>query len=361
VDEKPTHPGRDERPDPAPFVNQDREEPGEQELLAVAAEAGIHRLAIPTPFAVGRVNCYLIEDSPLTLIDTGPNSGKALDELEQALAARGHAIEDIELLILTHQHIDHFGLAAILARRSGAEVAALDALAPYLRDFRAAAELDDGFAQRTMLLHGISADVVAALRAVSASFRAWGSAVDVTRPLHDGEELRLRERTLRVLHRPGHSPSDTVLHDESRSLLLAADHLIKHISSNPLLARPLAAEPDFTGPRPRSLVNYIASLRLTRAMPLSLVLPGHGEPISDHAALIDKRLRLHERRAEKIHGLIAAQPRTAHEIALELWGNVAVTQAYLTLSEVLGHVDLLLADGRVVEQETDSVVQLVAV
>lgn len=334
-----------------------KEDPDEKELLARAAEQGIHRLAIPTPFMVGRVNAYLIEDSPLTLVDSGPNSGKALDELEQALAARGHAIEDIELLVITHQHIDHFGLAAILARRSGAEVAALAPLGPYLRDYRQAAELDDRYAERTMLLHGIPADVVTALRAVSASFRAWGSAVEVTRQLHDGEELRLRDRTLRVSHRPGHSPSDTVFLDESRSLMLAADHLIKHISSNPLLSRPLGAAPDFAGPRPRSLVDYIASLKLTRAQELALVLPGHGEPIVDHAALIDKRLRLHDRRAEKIHGLIAAQPRTAHEIALELWGNVAVTQAYLTLSEVLGHVDLLVADGRVVEQEADGVVR----
>ena len=50
----------------------------EQEDLALAAEAGIHRLAIPTPFMVGRVNAYLIEDDPLTLIDSGPNSAKAL-------------------------------------------------------------------------------------------------------------------------------------------------------------------------------------------------------------------------------------------------------------------------------------------
>ena len=331
-----------------------------EELLRQAEKEGIHRLAIPTPFMVGRINAYLIEDSPLTLVDSGPNSGKALDELEQALAARGHAIEEIELLVITHQHIDHFGLASILARRSGAEVAALDGLAPYLGDFREAAELDDRFAEQTMRSHGIPADVVTALRAVSASFRAWGSAVEVTRPLRDGEQLALRDRTLRVLHRPGHSPSDTVLHDESSATMLAADHLIKHISSNPLIARPLGAAPDFTGPRPHALIDYIASLRRTRATDLSLVLPGHGEPIDDHAELIDQRLRMHERRAEKIHGLIAAEPRTAHEIALRLWGNIAVTQAYLTLSEVLGHVDLLLADGRVVEQESDGVVRFAA-
>jgi glyoxylase-like metal-dependent hydrolase (beta-lactamase superfamily II) len=325
-------------------------------MLARAA-AGVHCLAIPTPFQVGRVNAYLIEDEPLTLIDSGPNSAKALDELEQALAARGHAIEEIGLLVITHQHIDHFGLAAILARRSGAEVAALQGLDRYLGDFRRETELDDLFAERTMLRHGIPADVVSALRAVSASFRAWGSTVEVTRTLTDGEQLKLRERTLRVLHRPGHSPSDTVFWDEQRKLLIGADHLIKHISSNPLIARPLEAEGDYEGPRPQALVTYMSSLEQTRAMDLDVVLPGHGQPITDHAALIDERFRLHTRRAEKIQRLIAAQPRSAHEIAHEMWGNVAVTQAYLTLSEVLGHVDLLLNAGRVVEVEEHGVVR----
>ena len=333
------------------------EEPGEQELLERAAQEGIHRLAIPTPFMVGRVNAYLIEDSPLTLIDSGPNSGKALDELEQALQAHGHAVEDIELLVVSHQHMDHFGLASILARRSGAEVAALDKLAPFLAAYGHETDLEDRFAEQLMLRHGIPQEVVTALRAVSAGFRAWGASVEVTRPLRDGGELRLRDRTLRVFHRPGHSPSDTVFLDEDRSILLAADHLIKHISSNPLLARPLGCSGDYDGPRPRALITYMDSLEETRAMDLDLVLPGHGEPITDPIPLIDKRFRMHDRRAEKIHGLIATEPRTAHEIAVELWGNVAVTQAYLTLSEVLGHVDLLLADQRVVEQESDGVVR----
>jgi hypothetical protein len=95
-------------------------------------------------------------------------------------------------------------------------------------------------------------------------------------------------------------------------------------------------------------------------MEVRLVLPGHGEPIDDHRALIDERFVMHERRARKLHGLIVERPRTAHELAQELWGNVAVTQAYLTLSEVLGHVDLLLDDGRVVQEETDGVVRFSA-
>ena len=340
----------------------EREEAQEREALARAAAEGVHRLAIPTPFMVGRVNAYLIEDRPLTLVDSGPNSAKALDELEQALARLGHRVEDLELLVISHQHIDHFGLASILARRSGAEVAALEALAPLLAGYGQEAELDDLFAERLMLRHGIPPEIVTALRAVTAGFRGWGAAVEVTRPLWDGGELRLRDRTLRVLHRPGHSPSDTVLHDERRSMLLAADHLIAHISSNPLLARPLdaSAQGDYEGPRPQALVTYMDSLRKTRAMELSLVLPGHGRPIADHAALIDERFRMHARRAEKMRRLIAAQPRTAHEIAQEMWGNIAVTQAYLTLSEVLGHVDLLLREEVVIEEEREGVVRFAA-
>jgi glyoxylase-like metal-dependent hydrolase (beta-lactamase superfamily II) len=330
------------------------EETATKELLA---GEGIHCLAIPTPFAVGRVNAYLIEDDPLTLIDSGPNSAKALDELEQALAARGHAIEELGLLVVTHQHIDHFGLAAILARRSKAPVAALQGLDRKLRDFRTEAEFDDRFAARIMLRHGVPTDVVTALRAVSASFRAWGCTVEVDRTLADGEELKLRDRTLRVLLRPGHSPSDTVFHDESRKMLIAGDHLLGRISSNPLIARPLEVEGDYEGPRPRALVTYIASLKETRAMDLDIVLGGHGAPITDHAAVIDERLRLHERRAERIRRLISERPRTAYELATEMWGNVAVTQAYLTISEILGHIDLLLDDGRAVEHGDGAVVR----
>jgi glyoxylase-like metal-dependent hydrolase (beta-lactamase superfamily II) len=311
----------------------------------------IHCLPIPTPFMVGRVNVYLIEDEPLTLVDTGPNSGKALDELETALAGHGRRVEDLELIVITHQHMDHEGLAQILARRSGAQVAALDRLAPMLERFGDINEADDAFAEATMLRHGLSPDIAVALRSVSRAFRAWGSSVQVTRTLHDGGTLELRDRTLQVFYRPGHSPTDTIFWDETRGELIAADHLIKHISSNPLLSRPL----DGGEERPQALVTYLDSLRQTRELPARIVYSGHGEPIDDHVALIDERFRLHERRAQKILGLIAEQPRTAHDIAQALWGNIAVTQAYLTLSEVLGHVDLLLNAEQVRDVDRDGV------
>ena len=77
-------------------------------------------------------------------------------------------------------------------------------------------------------------------------------------------------------------------------------------------------------------------------------------------ALIDERFALHRRRAEKLRRLIAERPRTAYELAQEMWGNVAVTQAFLTLSEVVGHVDLLIEAGLVREVEDGGVVRFEA-
>jgi glyoxylase-like metal-dependent hydrolase (beta-lactamase superfamily II) len=226
-----------------------------------------------------------------------------------------------------------------------------------MANFGEDAEGDDAYAGELMLRHGIPENVVYALQSVSRSFRGWGAKANVTRPLRDGEQLELGDRTLQVFHRPGHSPSDTIFWDEQRRILIAADHLIKHISSNPLISRPL----DGSNERTQALVTYIDSLRKTREMPAEVVLSGHGEPITDHVTLIDERFALHNRRKEKLYGLIAQQPRTGYELAQELWGNVAVTQAFLTLSEVVGHVDLLVNEGRVREAVDGDVVRYEAV
>jgi glyoxylase-like metal-dependent hydrolase (beta-lactamase superfamily II) len=315
------------------------------QALQRAAQAGIHRLELPTPFLVGRVNCYLIDDEPLTLIDTGPNSGTSLDELERALADHGRSVEDLQLIVITHQHMDHLGLLEIIQRRSGADVAALHLLAPYLADFDRSAAADDDFALEVMRRHGVPSELAAALGSVGAAFRAFGSSGRVTRPLHHDDQLVLRDRTLRAFHRPGHSPSDTVFWDEQRRILITGDHLLAHISSNPVVSRPLSDTGDRS--RPRALIDYIDSMRATRELPAELVLAGHGAPVLDHVALIDERFRLHERRARKLLRTLGARPLTAYELALQMWGNVAVTQAYLTISEVLGHVDLLIRDGAV--------------
>ncbi len=140
-------------------------------------------------------------------------------------------------------------------------------------------------------------------------------------------------------------------------LLLAGDHLLEKISSNPIAHVPvgvpdpvaLAASPD----RPRTLLTYLASLEATAAADRGeLILPGHGDPFTGAAALVEKRAGMSERRAHKILRALDGS-RTAAEVGRELWRHVPVTQAYLVLSEVLGHLDLLEERGRVAQTAGD--------
>lgn len=332
----------------------------------VGSEAGIHCIPVPTPFLVGPVNLYLVDDDPLTLVDTGPNSGLALEALHSGLEALGRSVGEIERLLITHQHMDHIGLAGVISRASGAEVVAVEGLAPCLERYPEWMAADDAFAERVMARHGVPDDVRLALQTVSALFRGWGAPVRPDVLLREGEEVPFAGRSLEVHLRPGHSPSDTVFLDRDAGVLLAGDHLLAEVSSNPLIARPLdwglpgdpAAE---ALKRPHQLEIYLESLALTEKMEgVEAVLGGHGPAFSGYRALIAERRALHERRAAKFLAMLDEGPATAHALAERMWGSVAITQAYLTLSEALGHLDLLRGSGAVEVVQEDASVRFAA-
>jgi glyoxylase-like metal-dependent hydrolase (beta-lactamase superfamily II) len=312
--------------------------------------SGIVTIPLPTPFAVGRVNCYLIEDDPLVLVDPGPRSLVALEELEEALAARGRRLAEVDLVLVTHQHHDHAGAAGLVAERAGAEIGCLGCLADLMADFDALTAAEDDYQVAVMLRNGVPEETALTLRDISRAFRRFGAGADVRHRYEDGDEVVLRDRRLRVVHVPGHSPTDTLFVDEARRVAIAGDHLIARVSSNPVIHLPMGGTAD-PAHRVPILPAYLESLRRTREMDLSLVLPGHGEPIGDHRSLIAERLAHHETRKEEIAALIAERPRTAHDISRAIWGDIALRQAYLTLCEVLGHTDLLVNEGRVREED----------
>jgi glyoxylase-like metal-dependent hydrolase (beta-lactamase superfamily II) len=321
----------------------------------IPADSGIAVIPLPTPFAVGRINCYLIDADPLVLIDPGPRSVEALAELQEALAARGRRLEDVGLVLVTHQHLDHTGLAGTVAERAGADIACIAPLAGMLADFEAAAAADDDYQVAVMLRNGVPEETALTLRDISASYRRFGAPARVARPLADGDRVALGGgRSLRVVHVPGHSPTDTIFLDEDHGIAFAGDHLLARISSNPVIHRPLDGPADPTRRVP-VLATYIASMRRTRDLDLALVLGGHGRPIADHRRLIDDRIAHHEERKEEIGRLVAERQRNGHELARAIWGDIALRQAYLTLCEVLGHTDLLVAEGRIREREVDGV------
>jgi len=313
----------------------------------------VHRIVLPTPFPVGPVNCWLLQGDPLTLVDAGPDTPEALAALELALAGFGLRIEDVELLLLTHQHSDHVGLAGTIHVRSGCTVAVHHALAGYVGDVQASLAAEEAWGDGLLRLHGTPPDRRTAFLAITRERRCYGGGgVAVARTLVDGDVVAAGGRSLRVALRPGHSPTDTIFVDDAAGVAVVADHLIAHISSNPLVHRPPAG-PDDPALRSSALVAYLESLARTAEEDLSLLHTGHGEVIREHRPLIAERVRLHHRRADQVYDALAAGPQSASELSTTLWPSVPVNQTYLTLCEVLGALDLLEADGRALSAVRD--------
>jgi glyoxylase-like metal-dependent hydrolase (beta-lactamase superfamily II) len=322
------------------------------------AGSGVHPIRLPTPFQVGDVNTWLLRGDPLTLVDAGPRMESTEARLETELAAHGVRVEDLELIVLTHQHADHVGLAGRLARRSGATVAATADLARFLADAQSSLTDDDAYAQALMRRHGVTRETTETLASITRAFHVYVGDVTVDHVLAEGDTLRAGGRDWRVLSRPGHSPTDTVF--ASDGLVLAGDHLLPRISSNPIAHLPIGAGPEATAAsddRPRPLLDYVASLAVTAAADQGeRILPGHGEPFTGAAELVRTRIAMTERRAEKVLAALDHE-RTAAELGRDLWRHVPVTQAYLVLSEALGHLDVLEQQGRVRRREEDGAIR----
>jgi glyoxylase-like metal-dependent hydrolase (beta-lactamase superfamily II) len=304
-------------------------------------------IPITLPLArIGSVNTWLLLGAPVTLIDTGPREDMALADLERGLRRSGLRVEDVELVLGTHHHLDHVGLAAEIQRRSGATVAVLDTVADYAAQYAAEIEQDREFAHGLMAHHGVPAQVVADdeefweyIRATSEDFLA-----DVR--LGDGDVVEAGGRRLRVVARPGHSTTDTLFVDDHDGLAFVGDHLLATISSNTEI-NPAQRAPDG---RPRSRMRYLENLRRTAAMPLTRLLTGHGAAVTDHRRLVEEREREHRSRGERIVAILAGGPRTAYEIAQGLWpASTVLRQPLLVVWEVIGNLELLLASGVVVE------------
>jgi glyoxylase-like metal-dependent hydrolase (beta-lactamase superfamily II) len=312
------------------------------------------RIVLPTPFPVGPVNCWLLRGDPLTLVDTGPDTAEALAALEAGLHGFGLRVEDVELLLLTHQHSDHLGLAATIRERSGCAVAAHRLLAPYAADVQAAMAAEEEWERRLLTLHGAApARCDAFLEVFRDRQRYGGVGVAVDRVLVEGDVVDAGGRRLRVALRPGHSPPDTVVSDDADGIAIAADHLTAPISSNPLAHLPPEGPDDPTS-RPSSLLAYVESLAVTADEDLSVLRTGHGAEITGHRPLIAERLRFHRARAAQVYRVLAAGPCSASELSTSLWPDVPVNQTFLTLCEVLGALDLLEEEGRVTSVQRDA-------
>ncbi|MGQ9674299.1 MAG: MBL fold metallo-hydrolase [Chloroflexota bacterium] len=303
----------------------------------------VRRIVVPTSFPIGPVNSYLIVGDELALVDVGPRVPGAYEAMVQGLAEQGYAPKDVKRLVISHAHTDHFGLARQFVEESGAQVCTHEANVPLLSNYLG--EWQRRIEYYLEFYRGTGAGPEA-MRGLEGRYRfvlqfAEGVRVDV--PLRDGDWLTLGSRQWQVLHTPGHSGGAMCLYQPETRKLIVGDHLLKEVTSNPIVEVPTAQG----GKRPRSLVEYLRSLARIEQLDVDITYPGHGELIYDHRALIRERYEFHRARKELMLDAVRRGRQTAHEIAVELFPSIPAFEMPLALFEVIGHLDLLEAEGRV--------------
>ncbi|MGZ4251570.1 MAG: MBL fold metallo-hydrolase [Solirubrobacteraceae bacterium] len=296
---------------------------------------------------LGSVNVWLLKGEPLTLLDTGPTTDETLASLERQLGEHGFAIEDLELILITHHHLDHSGLVRTIRERSGAETVAHRGTARWGLRYHELAAAERVFTRELMAAHGVPAHVIDESEQFFAGIISQSAPFETDRILSDGDKVRAGGRTLRAVFRPGHSTTDTLFIDETHDDAFVGDHLLANITSGvELMPTELPGDE-----RRRGLLEYLGNLRKTQVMHLRTCYPGHGPTIEDHRSLIDERLAFHSERLELIREHVASGSRTAYEIARRLWSDeVATTQPVLVIWETLGHLDVLVNRGTVKEE-----------
>jgi glyoxylase-like metal-dependent hydrolase (beta-lactamase superfamily II) len=323
------------------------------------AALGVHRIPIPIPFveAGGPVNVYAIEEEGggIALFDAGFGTAQGQAELEEGLAARGFSFRDVRRILVSHGHTDHFGnaraiQAAQLFGSGPVPKGSSDAPAPRIfvhpRDAEKLSGADQSPEQRARVLAhlawlGCGDELLSDVRDFWDGTTDHAQSVERLEPFEEGMRLSFARMTATVLHLPGHTPGLCCLWEAEQGLLFSSDHLLENVSPNPFI--------DLEGrerPVHRALAEYLRSISRVRSLPVTTVLPGHGPPFGEHAALIDRLLGFYDKRQARLLELLREQgPSTPAALSPLLFPRAKRSQQFLVLCELFGNLEVLEDQG----------------
>lgn len=311
---------------------------------------GVFRLVLPLPFpGLDRVNAYLLKDaSGATLVDCGIHD-PARDEggwedLVSAIEATGYELEHVTRLILTHTHIDHYGLAARMKETLGCEIwihAAGDRELDVLRDPVSHAEK----LRKALSEHGVDEEDLDELTQFEDWRRFVSGVVGADRWLSGGETVTVGERDWDIVYTPGHARSHVCLFSASDQVLISGDHLLGSITPHIDFERDSDEDP---------LGLFLDGLQKVERLDPQLVLQGHGRPFDEGAERARVVERHHDRRLGAILQVVRKEPHTANEITDEIFGATLLNfQRRLALGEALAHLAYLVKRGELETSRRD--------
>lgn len=305
----------------------------------------LHKIIVPTPYAVGDVNAFLLKGEALTLFDAGPKTQEAYEALQWGIRSAGYEMKDVEQVVLTHHHPDHAGWVDAFPN---AEILGHQYVDHWMRQEPDFLEYRNHFYIGELQKQGVPKSYIDRIVEVRGEIELFG-----TRPLTgflvEGDEVP-GHPGLFVYETPGHAQSHLIFLEDHTRECIGGDLLLERVSSNPLVEPPVTLE----GERPRSLLQYNASLKKLRDLHVSKLYTGHGGEVFNASELVEERLAKQHSRALKVSEMIT-EPKTVLEVTKQLFAKIYQAQLGLTLSETLGQLDYLVDKGLAVVSEENGV------
>lgn len=310
---------------------------------------GIWKITLPIPFPLRMVNTYaVVGKDGWVLVDAGMGTPDAREAFAAGLARANLSVSNLQAIVLTHHHPDHIGLSGELHEQSGARV--------YMHpiDEKSLRIIWDGTmperfgrVSRFFQRHGLEHT---SLWYTQTNPQVRKAILDV--PPHevfelieDGALIELMGESYRVFWVPGHSDGQITLLRERDGLFFAADHVLPRITPNVGLYS--------THDRPNPLGDYLDSLHKVENLPVSLALPGHGEPFPALAERVREIVRHHEEREMKLLALLGEQALNATQLTLQLFAHRRLDSdeaKRMAVAEVLAHLEHMRLAGKVEQQ-----------
>ncbi|HEX3172888.1 MAG TPA: MBL fold metallo-hydrolase [Solirubrobacterales bacterium] len=273
---------------------------------------GVWRLRLPLPWpGVPHGNVWAVAaDGGIVLFDTGIGGKGGLRRFDLALAQAGFGLEDVRLLVCTHSHTDHYGLAAPIVEGAGCELW----MHPAWGHVRLLAEDPATHLEQRIEVarsNGVPPPLLARFRERRKDDDDNGidGIVEPDRDLVPGVEVETDLGTWQVHETPGHAPSHVILHQPERRLMISGDHLL----GRTVLFFDHGHSPDPVG-------EFLGGLDEIEPLDVGLVLPGHGRTFREPQIKIAEARGQVEELLAKTRSALGEGEKTAFEIVAEIVG-----------------------------------------
>jgi glyoxylase-like metal-dependent hydrolase (beta-lactamase superfamily II) len=308
--------------------------------LTEQVRPGLWSIPVPIPNNPLRyVLVYALElDSGVAIVDAGWNTEDAFSALCHGLEEAGGSLSDVQAVLVTHIHPDHYGLAGRVRQESGAWIGLHPDDAAMLQ--ARYIETDDLLAHMRLFLEdaGVPPMKLPDLNMASMMIRSQVTMAEPDVLFEDGRKVDIAGWDLQAIWTPGHSPGHVCFYSDQHRVLLSGDHVLPRITPNIGV---------HTQQFPNPLGHYLESLLKVQNLGVDEVLPAHEYRFADLRARLDEIIVHHAGRLAEIETLLREHPgMTAWELSIRLtwsrsWAQIPDFMQRAAVGETVAHIVLL--------------------